>query len=88
MAKNKSNSKKDKAFIDKINTINIGGKSSAKEKCECGADLQPVGHLKGQFYGKEVEGHVYAHGPVPPEMLQRKRQPKPRASTDEFSFSA
>jgi hypothetical protein len=96
----KKQTKADKAFIAKISTLNIGSKSSGSDHehgptCGCGKTLEKVGHVKGEFYGKQVEGDVYAH-PLPDESpvgenlkarMKSVREKKAREQ-DEQSFSA
>jgi hypothetical protein len=87
----KKQTKADKAFIDKISTLNISAHSAGHKHsptCGCGVPLQHVGTLSGNLMGKEVVGEVYAHGAVPAEAIrQRERKPK-AAPSDEQSFSA
>jgi hypothetical protein len=93
MAKPKKQSKADKAFIEKISTLNIGVKPGASgPSCpDCGQPLQPVAHLKGTLNGTEVEGTAYVpHGsPFPVGLLRPvKRKPQEKADANELSFSA
>lgn len=88
----KKQSKADKAFIEKISTLQINTKSSTNssaetKSCGCGSPLHKIGHIKGEIHGKEVESDVYghSHAPVPPPPRLRRATP---GNADEVSFSA
>jgi len=75
----KKQTKADKAFIEKITTLNVqtGPKAKAPTCPGCGDAMKPIGVLAGEFHGQQVVGDVYSCGPIPPAALaalQRRKK--------------
>jgi hypothetical protein len=83
----KKQTKADKAFIEKISTLQVNTKSASKKDCpECGKEMKPIGFLAGEVHGQKVGGPIYGH---PGQHGPRPRDTRPvESSSDEQSLSA
>jgi hypothetical protein len=82
----KKQTKADKAFIEKISTLQVNTKSAKKTCPDCGHEMQQIGHLSGEVHGQKVGGPIYGH---PGQHGPRRRDTRPvESSSDEQSLSA
>jgi hypothetical protein len=82
----KKQTKADKAFIDKISTLQVKTGSAKKTCPDCGHEMQQIGHLAGEVHGQKVGGPIYGH---PGQHGPRPRDTRPvESSSDEQSLSA